>query len=375
MSEPRAKIPSGMRYYFGREASLRRSLEETAMAVFNGWSYEEMATPTVDYYSLFERGMGSEAQRAFRFTDGDGRLLALRSDVTSGIARAAATLFAKRERPLRFCYATPVFRQEAQSQGEWRRESTQIGCELIGPNSQAADLETLAIACELLRRFDFNRNFVITLNDVEVFNGIAAGLKLDSTSRYELRQLIDTRNAADLECFLSPHTSRGECQEFAQLIQLSGKREIFAKARRVITNSRSCVALDRLESLWTVIESLNLSDHFDIDLGDVARLNYYTGLTFKIYVEGAGARIGSGGRYDNLTANFGKAEPAVGFVLDLDAVAELFIARHCEQTFSQKTRVEELEAKNGDLGNAFCEAIRRRACDEPVLINAVKEPS
>jgi len=53
MSEPLSKIPDGLRYYSGAEARLRRRIEETAMSVFDGWSYEEIITPTLDYYSLF----------------------------------------------------------------------------------------------------------------------------------------------------------------------------------------------------------------------------------------------------------------------------------------------------------------------------------
>src|SRR5918998_3185882 len=116
MSEPLSKIPGGMRYYAGAEARLRRGIEDKVMAVFDGWSYEEITTPCVDYLALFERGMGYEqAHRAFRFTDTDGRMLALRPDVTSSVARSAATLFADRPRPLRFCYASHVFRQRPQS--------------------------------------------------------------------------------------------------------------------------------------------------------------------------------------------------------------------------------------------------------------------
>ena len=203
MSEPLSKIPSGMRYCFGRDARVRRIIEETAMSVFDGWSYEEIATPTVDYYSLFEHGMGrSEAHRAFRFTDADGRLLALRPDVTSGVARAAATLFREHERPLRLCYAAPVFRQTAQSRAEWRRESTQIGCELIGSGHVAADMEVLAIACEVLERLGFGSNYTITLNNVEIFNGIAERLALAPALRDEMRQLVDARNATDLNLSL-----------------------------------------------------------------------------------------------------------------------------------------------------------------------------
>src|SRR6266851_4338524 len=292
-TESLSKIPAGMRYYFGPEARLRRTVEETAMNIFDGWSYEEITTPTLDYYSLFEHGMGSaEAHRAFRLTDIDGRLLALRPDVTSAAARAAATLFAERERPLRLCYAAPVFRQQPQSHAESRRESTQIGCELIGANTRVADLEVLAIASEFLRRLDLDGSYVITLNDVGIFNGVAERLRLDPTSREEMRRFIDIRNAADLERFLTPHTSSGEAQAFAQLMQLSGKRESLRLARGVISNEQSCAALDRLESLWNVIDSLGLTNCFEIDLGDVARLDYYTGLTFKIYVNGAGSRVG-----------------------------------------------------------------------------------
>ena len=325
-SESLSKIPAGMRYYFGPEARLRRRVEETGMTVFDGWSYEEITTPTVDHYSLFEHGMGkAEAQRAFRFTDTDGSLLCLRPDVTSAAARAAATLFAERERPLRLCYAAPVFRQKPQSHAEWRRESTQIGCELIGANTRVADLEVLLITSEFLGRLDLDGNYVVTLNDVDVFNGVAECLQLDPTSREEMRRFIDARNAADLERFLTPYISSREAQAFAQLMQLSGKREILDLARSVISNERSRAALDRLESLWSVIESLNLTASFEIDLGDVARLDYYTGLTFKIYVKGAGYRVGSGGRYDGLTASFGKPEPAVGFVLDLDALTDVVL--------------------------------------------------
>ncbi|HJY30054.1 MAG TPA: ATP phosphoribosyltransferase regulatory subunit, partial [Pyrinomonadaceae bacterium] len=142
-----SRIPAGMRYYIGAEARLRRTVEDVAMSVFEAWNYEEVITPSVDYYDLFEQGMGQrEAQRGFRFTDSDGRLLALRPDVTSSVARMAATLLSERPRPLRFCYAAPVFRQQTQSHAEWRRENTQLGCELIGAGGKQADLEMLRLA-------------------------------------------------------------------------------------------------------------------------------------------------------------------------------------------------------------------------------------
>ncbi len=374
MSESLSAIPSGVRYYFGNEAHLRRAIEHVAMSIFKAWSYEEITPPTVDYYSLFERGMGSvKAQDAFRFTDTDGKLLALRPDVTSGIARAAATLMSKRERPLRFAYAAPVFRLRAESHAEWRRESTQIGCELIGRNGCAADMEVLAIAVEILSSLGLDGSYTITINDLEVFNGIVGSLGLDALAQEELRELVDTHNAGDLERFLASYASTEECASFAQLVQLSGRSEVFENARGVITNERSVAALDRLEALWTVVDSLGLSANFEVDLGDASRLNYYTGLVFKIYVAGVGMRVGSGGRYDRLTANFDKAEPAVGFVLDLDALAEAMRANESTSRLSEEPAPVVSLLMNEDPTALFREALRKREQGDKVLISPKRE--
>ena len=369
MSQPLSQIPNGFRYYSAQDSRLRRIIEATAMSVFEGWSYEEVITPAIDYYSLFEAGMGQmEAQRAFKFSDGNGSLLALRPDITSAIARAAATVFGERQRPLRLCYAANVFRQHARSHADWRRESTQLGCELLGRNSQAADMEVLLIATEILRRLGFDQRYVITLNDVEIFNGIVENLALDAAARDELRRLVDIRAAAELERFLSSHAATDECTAFANLIQLSGKAEIFDRARQVITNQQSRVALDRLESLWQLIASLGLTEQFEIDLGNVSRLDYYTGLTFAVYVAGAGARVGGGGRYDDLTGKFGKAEPAVGFVIEVDALADLLAGR-AALTQDQPHR-ESLVCRGDDVASAFAEAIDRRAAGRTICIDA-----
>jgi ATP phosphoribosyltransferase regulatory subunit len=359
-----------MRYYSGPEARLRRAIEATLISIFEGWSYEEITTPTVDYYSLFEHGMGrSQAHHAFRFSDTDGRMLAIRPDVTSLVARAAATLFAERKRPLRLCYVASVFHQQPQSHAEWRRESMQIGGELLGANSSVADMEILAIVCEVLERLDLDRHCSITLNDVDVFNGIAEELKLKPEARNEMRELVDARNAADLERFLAGYSAAADSQAFARLIQLSGKRKTLSDARGLITNARSQSALDRLERLWSVIESLELADRFEIDLGDVSRLDYYTGLTFKIYVSGAGARVGSGGRYDGLTASFGRAEPAVGFVLELGALTEVLLARAYESSLIRDSAAA--TPLTGDtLRDLFANARAKRALAERIVINS-----
>src|SRR4030095_2049431 len=112
-----------------------------------------------------------------------------------------------------------------------------------------------------------------------------------------------------------------------------------------------------------------MEDQFEIDLGDVAKLDYYTGLTFNIYVKGASARIGSGGRYDGLTAAFGNAEPAVGFVLDLDALTTVLLARAQDSNPLEEPDRRILHATDSNPSLIFREARKKRGEGERVLIN------
>lgn len=370
MHEPLSKLPGGMRYYFGGEARLRRAVENAVMSVFDGWGYEEIATPVVDYYALFERGMGrAEAQRAFRFTDTDGRMLALRPDVTSAVARAAATLFSERARPLRFCYAASVFRQRPRSHAEWKRQTRQLGCELIGAGVGVADLEVLVMVAEVLERLGLRSRYRITLNHAGILRGVSDELGLDETAREELRRLIDIRDAAGLEALLDEcgGTNNAAASLAMRLVRLTGKRGALEEAREIAEGEHAREGLRALVEIWDVIEALDLAGSFEIDLGDVSGMDYYTGLVFRIYVEGAGARIGSGGRYDDLAVNFGRRESAVGFVLDLDALGEVLGRSGAEELSDAPERTASV-VEGGSARELFLEARGRRATGERIAL-------
>jgi ATP phosphoribosyltransferase regulatory subunit len=108
---------------------------------------------------------------------------------------------------------------------------------------------------------------------------------------------------------------------------------------------------------------------FEVDLADVSSLDYYTGLSFKVFVRGVGYRVGRGGRYDGLTANFGKSEPAVGFVLNLDSLVEV-LGRNSSANGLGVGHIRSIEAS--ELSKTFAEALRRRANDEQIRIEPGK---
>jgi len=239
---------------------------------------------------------------------------------------------------------------------------------LVGAGGRAADIETLLIAVEVLERLGLRSETRITLNNVEVFNGLSEKLALDTGAREEMRRIIDTRDDSALQEFIRHHTEQTAPGGEWGLARLAGQREVIDEARRLIFNSRSRAALDALDELWGVIEQLELTDLFEIDLGDVSGLDYYTGLVFKVYVAGAGSRVGSGGRYDDLTINFGRPEPAVGFVLELDALTEVLTRRATTEPAQSHESGAMIVEPDGDAATLFREARQRRAANSRVRI-------
>jgi ATP phosphoribosyltransferase regulatory subunit len=364
------KIPAGVQYFFDDEVKLRRHVEQQAMKVFAGWSYDEIILPMFDYHDLFARGMGEEkAERTYRFVDRDGALLALRPELTSLVARTVATRFIKRERPVRLCYSGEVFRYDEPTERA-AREFHQLGVEQIGEPDIVADIEVLLVAAEIMTSLGLG-GFRIALSHVDFFNGVADFLKLEAMRRAQLRELIDRRNSLAVEEFLRTHAAGVEESRraaFSNLIQIAGKQDVIRRALEILINDRSRAAVGHLDSIYSTLESLGLGENFDVDLGDTGGLEYYTGLTFKIYSPGCGAEIGGGGRYDNLIANFGEPEPAVGFSIALDGLAGAISMNDDKLPWRSAGEVETISF-DADPARAFEQAREMRKLGKQVKIS------
>ncbi|HXG68836.1 MAG TPA: ATP phosphoribosyltransferase regulatory subunit [Blastocatellia bacterium] len=359
MSSSLSKIPPGVQYIFDAEVRMRRWIERQIMEVFAGWSYSEIILPIFDYADLFALGMGKEqAEMTYRFTGRDGKLLALRPEMTSLVARTVATRFREHPRPIRLSYSGEVFRWD-EPRGGRQYEFHQIGLEHVGSDRLEADTEALVIAIEALRRLGLE-GFTITLSHVDFFNGIAERLNLDEDERRLMREIIDRKETNELDAFLEKYADAGIRSAFCRMAMLAGKREIIHQVRPMVINPKSVAALDDLERVYHIAQEIGIDSYIDIDLGDVGGLDYYTGLTFKIYAPGLGTALGRGGRYDQLLAQFGCPEPAVGFSLCLDWLAQLLAPRVSEITEGDTNEVARLNT-DGDIIRAFREANRLRA--------------
>lgn len=311
-----AATPPGALDLTGDAARRRRALQRAAVQVLERAGYEELLPPTFEYEDTFLRAGGAGvAERLLRFPDRDGRILALRYDFTSSIARIAATTFAAARPPLRLSYSGRVYRQEPERGGR-PRETLQVGAELLGEGGLSADVEIVRLTIELIRAAGL-ADFQVNLGHVGVLApGLAA---LEEPLREQVRRWIDRKDRGGLSRALAGRT--GDAATLLQLPFVIGRREALEAALGATPPS----ALGGLRHLLSLDDALGPGErsHVVYDLGEVRGLDYYTGVHFEVFVSGAGRAAGAGGRYDELMGRFGRPMPAVGVSIDLDAIAEV----------------------------------------------------
>jgi ATP phosphoribosyltransferase regulatory subunit len=315
------EVPPGVQCFFGAEARRRRAIEARVTGVFEGWDYEEIVPPLYDYADAF----ASEflAPRTYSFVGRDGSLLALRPDFTSLLAKLAAGRLAGRPRPLRLYYSGEVLRYEPPKAGR-QSEHYQMGLERLGGEPRQGDVEVLAVALECLDVLGV-AGVVLAVGHVGVFAGLAAASGLDAFGLAALRERVEAKDEAGVRALArEARVVPAVAEALARVTALVGDRAALDEAAAAVAfDARAGSAVAELRSAASALDAAGLGSRVVFDLAEVRGLDYYTGLVFRAYAPGLGFDVGSGGRYDELLARFGRPMPAVGFMLGLDRLALL----------------------------------------------------
>lgn len=312
--------PEGVRDVYGTECAKKLYLQERLQKVFHIYGYQDIETPSFEYFDVFGAQVGTTPSRdLYKFFDREGNTLVLRPDFTPSMCRAASMHFSPEEFPLRLCYRGNTFVNNSSYQGRLK-ESTQMGVELLGDDSVDADGEIIALVVELLKETGLTE-FQISIGQVTFFQALVqeAGLSEDTIGK--LRERINQKNYFGVEELLEKEAlSPSLIHALAALPQLFGSREVLSKARTLTQNPKALAALDRLEEIYTVACQYGCENYISFDLGMLSNYQYYTGIIFQGYTYGTGEPLVKGGRYDHLLQHFGRPAPAIGFGLVMEQV-------------------------------------------------------
>ena len=309
--------PEGTRDRLFAECRERRQVQRDLTALFQRRGYAEVSTPEVEFYDLFlQSGNPMPQESMLKIIDRSGKIMVMRPDCTTPIARVAATKLKALPLPQRLCYDQTVFRSGQAHRGG-SSEIAQCGVELIGAAGWKADLEMVALAVDALGACGV-KDYHVELGHVGFFRDLASRVDMPAPVIEQMRALIEGKNFAALNDLLEPYAGQGACKALKRLSRLFGGAEVLDEAEDLAGGS---AALVYLRQLYAALCKAGYGDHIRFDLGMVHQIDYYTGLVFRGYVEGAGDAVLSGGRYDKLVEAFGREAPATGFAVDVDAVA------------------------------------------------------
>lgn len=302
-------LPEGLEDRLPRSARIAARIEGAALAVMDGYGYDRVRPPLVEFEQPMARRMaGLRTRNMFRFVDPRSlRMLALRSDMTVQVGRIAATGLRAAPRPLRLCYAGQVARMTGDML-EPRRENLQLGAELIGSDGAAAASEVVELAIAALEAAG------------------ATGISVDFT----LPDLVDTLAAGDLP--LVPEQVRAVRREldakdagalkdaggaaYLPLLYASGP---FAEAvERLAAIDAGGALASRIEGLRRIAGRVRGRARLTLDPTERHGFEYQSWFGFTLYADGARGALGRGGTY----LIGGSDEPATGFSLYPEALVE-----------------------------------------------------
>lgn len=356
--------PEGTRDFLFKECLYRRHYESTLLSLFRQHGFNEVATPGIEFYDMFTQSFMSMPQELmYKTIDSKGRLLVMRPDCTLPIARMAATRLQNAFLPIRLCYSQTVYRHNPTLAGK-SDEVLQAGVELMGSDGLRSDLEILKLAADTLDQCSKD-DYVLEIGHADIFKELCARLPVSDEQRETIRNFIEGKSYSALNDYLD---SLGQSPEFAALKQLPrmfGSREILDMAESIGLGNSPAIAY--LSSIYDELCKMGLENRVMFDLGLVHQNEYYTGLIFRGYVQGFGATILSGGRYDSMMPQFGRDYPAVGFAVDVDAVAEINLAQRHELLNMKRPDVL-IHALDGYQANALLLADKMTASDECITV-------
>ena len=302
-------LPEGFHDRLPPHADAAARIEARVLETAFAHGYERVDPPLIEFFeALAKRLKATRTIDAVRYVDPlSQRTLAIRPDITAQIGRIAATRMAHHPRPVRLSYAGAVVKLRARDLAP-ERETRQLGCELIGLDSVAAAREIVGVAVEALAAAGL-REVSIDFTLPDLVDTLAAGpLAVPSDRIDALKDRLDAKDAGGVAA-IDPR--------YLPLIEAAGP---FIPAHdRLCRFDVGGALTSRLDGLWQIADGLGART--TLDPTERHGFEYQSWIGFSLFAQGARREIGRGGSY-MIVHDDGREEPAMGFSLYADAIAD-----------------------------------------------------
>ena len=292
--------------------------------LYSKYGYAQFKMSKFEEYDLYVKNKDFlVSDSVITFNDTNGRLMALKPDVTLSIIKNSA----ETENVQKLYYNENVYRVSKNTHSF--KEIMQTGLECIGSLGTYNICEVVTLAAKSLCAI--SENFVLDISHMGLISSVLDGIDVDI--KKEILQYISEKNTHDLVALCEKENI--DSSIIVALINVSGtSEEIKQKLAAIPFGENSKDAIEEINTVADILTSLPENNKIHFDFSIVNDMNYYSGIVFKGYIEGIPTGILSGGRYDLLMSKMGKKTGAIGFAVYLD-----FLERFMEETKEYDTDI------------------------------------
>lgn len=362
--------PLGMRDDFPFIAKKKAELRSKGTSIMEKAGYDLLQTPTLEYYETIGKISAIADNALFKLLDSQGETLVLRPDMTSPIARVAASKLLKEKMPVRLAYYSNVFRAQKREGGR-PAEFEQMGVELIGDDSLYADAEVIILASSILKELQVE-SVRIVIGHTQLLQLILKDFGLSDEQIDLVREALVSKNSVGFEQLaLSLPIKEEALESFKRLITTS----TLAEWKQWIdpSNTEQNELYEEMLKLHKIMDRNGLVDSVTFDLTFISHMTYYTGLVFEFYGAGSGFPLGNGGRYDGLMKQFNLQVGATGFGLRVDRLLEAMAPNREKELQTLVLFTEETEQKAHELAQKLRSEGQRTTLQYAPAVQALDE--
>lgn len=287
--------------------------------LYVGSGYEKYAMSRFEEYDLYSRNKDFlVSDNVITFTDTNGRLMALKPDVTLSIIQNSRD---ESDRLRKLCYDESVYRVSKKT--GFFKEILQSGLECIGRVDGACLTEVVSLAADSLRML--SGEYVLVLSDMDMVLSVLDSMGAAGEARRGILRCAGERNLHGIDEICEREGIGPERRRpLKELLSVYGRAEkALPELERLCPDGPLAAGLEKMKRIVAGLRDPALRERIEIDLSLIGDGNYYNGLVFRGFLDGVPDRVLSGGQYDRLMEKMGRKASAVGFAVYLDELERI----------------------------------------------------
>ena len=327
-------------------------------ALYRSYGYSQFKMRKFEEYDLYVKNKDFLiSDSVITFTDTNGKLMALKPDVTLSIIKNT------KDAPgvQKLYYNENVYRVSNRTHAF--KEIMQVGLECIGEVDSKCVIEVLTLAEESLK--SISESYVLDISHMGIISEILHKCGASFECRKKVLQCIGEKNLHELAAVCNADGFDSQMTALLKKLTLTcGK--VGEVMPEIVDMLSGVVSEQSILELENIAAALN-SEFVNIDFSVVNDMNYYNGIVFKGFIAGIPTGVLSGGQYDKLMKKMGKSSSAIGFAVYLDMLERLDEA---QESAEPKTTLN-IALPKGRLGEKVYDLFEKAGFPCP----SIKEPN